>query len=141
MEYYETSNTINATPEQIWEVLTDARGMTDWDSGVEIEGTIAPGQKLKLHIEANPGRAFSLKVVEFDPGRRMVWKGGMPLGLFTGERTYTLTPAGDATAFHMREEYSGPMLGMIWKSMPDLQPSFDRFASGLKSRVETGGSA
>ena len=69
MEYYETSNTINATPEQIWEVLTDARGMTDWDSGVEIEGTIAPGQKLKLHIEANPGRAFSLKVVEFDPGQ------------------------------------------------------------------------
>ena len=139
MEYYETSATINANPEQVWEVLTDAPGMTEWDSGVSIEGTIAPGEKLKLHTEANPGRAFSLKVVEFDPGKRMVWKGGMPLGLFTGERTYSLTPAGDTTEFHMREEYTGPLSGMMFKQIPDLQPSFDRFANGLKNRVETGG--
>jgi hypothetical protein len=39
----------------------------------------------------------------------------------------------------MREEYSGPMLGLIWRSMPDLQPSFDQFAAGLKKRVESGG--
>jgi hypothetical protein len=28
---------------------------------------------------------------------------------------------------------------LIWRSMPDLGPSFDRFARGLKLRVETGG--
>jgi hypothetical protein len=42
------------------------------------------------------------------------------------------------TAFHVREEYSGPLLGLIWRSMPDLGPSFDRFAQGLKRRVEAG---
>ena len=140
VEFYETSTTIKAAPEQIWEVLTDAPGMSDWDSGVTIEGTIAPGEKLKLETEANPGRSFSLKVMDYEPAKRMVWKGGMPLGLFTGERTYTLTPAGDdATEFHMREEYTGPMAGMMFRAIPDLQPSFDRFAGGLKSRVETGG--
>jgi hypothetical protein len=36
----------------------------------------------------------------------------------------------------MREEYSGPMLPLIWRSMPDLQPSFDKFAAGLKARAE-----
>jgi hypothetical protein len=41
--------------------------------------------------------------------------------------------------FHMREEYTGPLLGLIWRSMPDLGPSFDRFANGLKRRVESGG--
>ncbi|GMQ85056.1 MAG: hypothetical protein BMS9Abin07_0621 [Acidimicrobiia bacterium] len=141
MEYYEASATISATPNQIWEVLTDAPGLSQWDSGVErIEGTIAPGEKIKVYSEANPGRAFGVKVVEFDPGRRMVWKGGMPLGLFTGERTYTLSASDAGTEFHMREEYTGPMLGMIWKSMPDLQPSFDQFAAGLKAKAEAANS-
>jgi hypothetical protein len=62
----------------------------------------------------------------------------MPLGLFRGVRTYTLTAQGSSTVFHMREEYTGAMLGAIWKSMPDLQPSFDTFAAGLKKRVEPG---
>ena len=54
-------------------------------------------------------------------------------------RTFTLTAEGGATRFDMREEYSGPMLPLIWRSMPDLQPSFDQFANGLKSRVEGAG--
>jgi hypothetical protein len=32
----------------------------------------------------------------------------------------------------MREEYTGPMLGMIWKSIPDLGPAFQEFAVSLK---------
>ena len=64
----------------------------------------------------------------------------MPLGLFKGERTFTLTPrGGDATDFRLREEYSGPMLGLVWESMPDLGPSFDKFARGLKRRAEEDG--
>ena len=31
-----------------------------------------------------------------------------------------------------------PLLGMIWKSIPDLGPSFQQFASGLKRRAEGG---
>ncbi len=139
MKYYEASATINATPDRIWKVLTDASGLSEWDSGVErIEGTIAPGEKIKVYSDARPGRAIAVKVVEFEPGRRMVWRGGMPLGLFTGERTYTLSATDGGTEFHMREEYTGPMLGMIWKSMPDMQPSFDQFAAGLKAKAEGG---
>jgi hypothetical protein len=44
----------------------------------------------------------------------------------------------EAMAFHVREEYTGPLLGLIWRSMPDLGPSSGRFAQGLKRRVETG---
>ena len=36
----------------------------------------------------------------------------------------------------MREQFSGPLLPLISRSMPDLQPSFDQFARGLKTRVE-----
>jgi hypothetical protein len=68
-----------------------------------------------------------------------VMRVGTPLGLFKGVRTFTLSPAGDGrTHFRVREEYTGPLLGMMWRSMPDLGPSFDKFAEGLKRRVETG---
>ena len=67
----------------------------------------------------------------------MTWTGGMPLGLFKGVRTFSLTPESGGTRFKMREEYSGPLLPLIWRSMPDLQPSFDQFAAGLKAHAES----
>jgi hypothetical protein len=61
----------------------------------------------------------------------------MPLGLFRGVRTFTVSPGADgSTSFRMREEFTGPLLGLIWRSMPDLGPSFEQFAAGLKARVE-----
>ena len=137
MKYYESSATIDAAPDAIWTVLTDARRYADWDSGVsKIEGTIAPGETIKVHAEANPGRAFPVKVTDYRSGKSMTWSGGMPLGLFKGVRTFTLTPENGTTRFHMREEYTGPLLAMIWRSMPDLGPSFEQLARGLKATVE-----
>lgn len=68
----------------------------------------------------------------------MVWSGGMPLGLFKGVRTYTLKPNATGTDFSMEECYSGLLAPMITRSIPDLAPSFEQFASGLKKQVEKG---
>ena len=138
MKAYDATVEIQASPETIWAILTDAAGYRAWDSGVErVDGRIAPGEKITVRSQANPGRAFPVKVTEFDPRRRMTWSGGMPLGLFKGVRTFTLASGGDgSTRFTMREEYSGPLLPMIWRSMPDLGPSFRQFANGLKERAE-----
>lgn len=138
MKYFDASSTIKASPEKVWAVLTDGDKFPQWDSGIErVEGKIAPGSTIKLYVKVNPGRAFPLKVTEFAAPRRMVFTGGMPLGLFKGVRTYTLEPDGaGGTRFRMREEYTGPLLGMIWKSIPDLGPSFKQFADGLKVRAE-----
>jgi hypothetical protein len=51
-------------------------------------------------------------------------------------RQYNLTPQAGGTAFHMREEFSGPMLALIGSSIPDLQPSFEKFADGLRALAE-----
>jgi hypothetical protein len=140
MKYYESSATIDAGPDAIWKVLTDAPGYAAWDSGVDkVEGTIAPGETIKVHSQANPGRAFPVKVTDYQAGKSMTWSGGMPLGLFKGVRTFTLAPENGGTSFHMREEYTGPLLPMIWRSMPDLGPSFEQFARGLKATVEQRG--
>ncbi len=140
MRYYEASSTIAASPEAVWSVLSDGASWPAWDSGVEaVEGRIELGGTLTIRSEAAPGRTFPVKVTSFDRATRMQFSGGMPLGLFRGVRTYSLSVDPDgATAFAMREEYTGPLVPLIWRSMPDLSPSFDNFAMGLKSCVESG---
>ena len=139
MRFYTSAATIAATPEAIWAVLTDGASYSNWDSGViRVGGRIAPGETIRVFSAVSPERAFPVKVEDFAPGKSMRWVGGMPLGLFKGERTFTLTPGADgqSTRFTLREEYTGPLLPLMWRSMPDLQPSFDQFAAGLKARVE-----
>jgi hypothetical protein len=63
----------------------------------------------------------------------------MPLGLFKGERTYTIDKQAAGVQFGMTEVYSDIMSGMITKKIPDLQPSFDEFAAALKAKVEERG--
>jgi hypothetical protein len=139
MKSYAATALIDANPDTVWAILTDAPRYSQWDSGVErIEGQIAPGEKIRVFSKINPGRAFPVTVTEFIPGQKMVWSGGMPLGLFKGVRTFTLSAhRSDATSFTMREEYTGPLLPLIWRSMPDLRPSFAQFATGLKRQAES----
>lgn len=140
MKSFSTSIIINAPPERVWAILTDATGWTEWNTTINrLEGRIAPGEQVTVYTKLNPGRAFPAKVTEFVPGRRMVWSGGMPLGLFKGERTYTLTELPDRrTEFAMQEVFTGLMSPLITKSIPDLQPAFDEFAAALKKRAESG---
>lgn len=135
---FEITTQIEAPAETVWGIITDGEQLTEWDSGItRFEGTIAPGETIRLWSEADSDRSFKLKVVRFTPPRQMVWKGGIPLGLFTGERTYTLSESAETTTFTMREEFSGLMAPLITKSIPDLNPSFRTYAAGLKARAES----
>lgn len=138
MKAFSVTASIRSTSERIWALLTDAPRYPVWNNTVsKIEGTIAPGKRITVHAKINPGRAFPLSVTEFVPNSRMVWSGGMPLGLFKGERTFTLSPqSGGYVNFSMREQYTGLLSGLIGRSIPDLQPAFDEFAADLKRAAE-----
>jgi hypothetical protein len=138
MKSFASSIAIQAAPEAIWRILTDAAGYPGWNTTVsQVDGLIALGETVTVHAKVAPGRAFPVKVVEIDAPRRMVWRGGMPLGLFKGERVFELRPqAGSGVEFTMREGYSGWLAPLITKSIPDLQPAFDEFAACLKARAE-----
>ena len=137
MRFYQSEALINACPQTVWTILADAERLVAIGTGItRLDGQIGPDAQLKLFTEVAPNRAFKLKVARFEPGRAMVWQGGMPLGLFTGRRSYTLNVEGAATRLVMREEFTRLMAGLIWKSMPDLQPSFDKFTAAVKRAAE-----
>jgi uncharacterized protein YndB with AHSA1/START domain len=72
MQTYAVKRLIAADPQTIWNLLTDASNYATWNSAVlGIEGTIAPGERIKLRSTVNPKRAFKLTVTEFGSPRRM----------------------------------------------------------------------
>jgi hypothetical protein len=138
MKEFQASCEINAPPEVIWRILTDAAKYPEWDPGIiNIEGTIVLGNQLTLYTKADPKRAFKPTVIDFKPSREMTWRSGMPLGLFHGARTFLLEPLSDRVRFTLREEYGGLLLPMIGKSIPDLNPIFAAFCAALKKRAES----
>ena len=130
---------IAAPASTVWQILTDGGSWPEWDPAcIRIEGTIKEGNKIKVFTKLSPKRAFPVKVAEWVPNERMVWTGGMPFGLFKGVRTFTLDEADGHTDFVMHEVFSGPLLGLIGKSIPDMSDVFTQFAQGLKTRAEQG---
>lgn len=129
---------IDAPPERIWALLTDAPRHALWNSTVSrLEGEIALGGTVRMQVPSAPGRTFSPKVVAFDAPRHMVWADGF-FPMFRGTRTFSLTPEGGGTVFEMVELFEGLMLPFIRGSLPDFVPIFDRYAADLKAAAEAG---
>jgi uncharacterized protein YndB with AHSA1/START domain len=138
MKSYNATVNIKASPATIWGVLIAGNNYPNWDPGMDrVEGTIAPGERVKFFTKMSPDRAFPAKITTFEPGQKMILTGGMPLGLFKSERTHTLTPHADGTTtFATQEIFSGPLLPLFGGSIPDLTPVFENFAAGLKAQSE-----
>ena len=57
--------------------------------------------------------------------------------MFSGVRTFTLTPKQDgSTDFSMVEVFKGIMLSMIKDSLPDFKTNFEQYATDLKKTAE-----
>lgn len=138
MKTYGAETEINASPETVWDILTDGAKYTEWDTNlISLSGTIAPDEKLTVYTKLAPDRAFNVTVSTFEPNKKMVWSSGMPMGLFKGERTFTLTPTGEGkTKLNTREEFSGLLLPLFGRMIPDMNPVFAEFVASVKQRAE-----
>ena len=127
---------ILADPSRVWGLLTDAQGFPRWNSTVSgIEGRIQEGERLGLRVPGTD-RTFTPRVSGVVPQERMTWTGGCA-PMFKGVRTFMLKGRTDgATDFSMNERFFGLMLPLVKRSMPDLGPVFERFASDLKREAE-----
>lgn len=131
------SISINADPSIIWTLLTQASDFPRWNSTIiEMNGTIAKGEKVTLKSTVDSSRVFKVKVTKMLPEKEMVWADGMA-PFFRGVRTYSLSPNSDgSTTFSMVEKIGGLMFPMAAKHFPDFAPSFEQYAADLKKEAE-----
>jgi len=135
---FHTRIDIAAPKARVWQVLTEEMPNDPQPFGIlKLEGRIAQDGRIKLWSEVAPNRAFALTVTVFDAPTTMVWMGGMPLGLFIGTRRFEISETDLGCTFDTTEVFSGPLAGLIGRSMPDLTPSFVKFATTLKEKAET----
>ncbi|MBT9310689.1 SRPBCC domain-containing protein [Leptothoe kymatousa] len=138
MKSFETSINIACPGADIWAVLTDATTYPEWAAGTHrLDGEIVHGGVLKLFTVSKPRQPMILRVTALAAPSTFTLSGGLPFGLFRGDRTFTLTPKPDgSTQFHMREVFTGLLEPLIGRMLPDLTPSFEAYAAGLKQKCE-----
>lgn len=136
MPTFEAVTTIAAPANRVWQTLLRTDRWPSWDPALrQVDGVLAANGRLTIRVK-EVSRPFRLRVREWDPQRRIVLTAGMPLGLFTGTRDYRLEPHGDRTRFILTERYTGPLVAVVARTIPDLQPSFEAFVTGLRHEVE-----
>ena len=133
---------IQASPDRVWEVLTDFAAYHQWNPFiVQATGQAVPGSRLELKMRPPGGRTttFRPEVLEADPGRKLRWLGRVLVpGLFDGEHSFTIQPTGPGRVrLTQHEEFRGllaaPVLALIAK--PTLE-GFHQMNQALKSRIE-----
>ncbi|MFP7834555.1 SRPBCC family protein [Marisediminicola sp. LYQ134] len=132
-----TTIDIAATPEEVWEVLSDFSGYGEWSNFSRIDGEPELGSALKMRM---PGFWFSSTVTAVTAGRELQWSAKiLTAGLFLGEHNFTLERlAGGSTRLHNTETFSGsltrPFEGFFAKN--HNEGGYAAFNQALKRRVE-----
>ncbi len=134
---------INATPEQVWQVLTDFSALPDWNPFIRsVEGDLNVGERLKVYIKASKGMGMSFRptVLRAEPNRELRWIGRLLApGLMDGEHSFIIEPLGDNhVRFVQRESFTGVLvpfmsaLGVFKNALI----GFDEMNQALKRKAE-----
>ena len=133
---------IFASAERIWSILSDFRAYPSWNPFlVSLDGLLEVGARLVARIKAPGGRAMTIKprVTRLERGRLLVWRGSLPIpGLFIGEHSFELVPAGDGRVrFEHSEQFSGLLVPLLRKTLDrDTRAGFCAMNEALKTRAE-----
>jgi len=136
LEYSHTIN-IKSDSKRVWELLTDHRDYSDWNSTIKtFKGEFVEGNTIEMTVPEVEGKVFRAKVKEIVPYKRMLWTNGSPVTLL-GKRSYKLSEQTDGTTMlEVKEIFSGLFVPLFVKKLPDLTPVFKHFAQDIK-RIAT----
>ncbi len=104
-----TELVIEASPEQIWEVLMDEEAYKEWNQVlIPITGRIEQGNKLTYALIQPEGKSIEIgmKVIELIPFKLLNQYGGVP-GIFTFDHRYILEPVEKNTRVIIHEDFRG----------------------------------
>jgi uncharacterized protein YndB with AHSA1/START domain len=137
---------LDATPERVWEVLTDVPAYPAWTPWLtSAEGTFAAGGRVVFgYPPLHPllRSTVPVRVLEVTPGRRLryAWRFarlGIP-GLLDAELSSAIDlPAGGGVQLWLQFWVRGLFLPLIVRSLsPDETPTFGPLPTALKARIE-----
>ncbi len=133
---------IDATPEAVWDVLTDLNAFQDWNPFMtSAAGRVAGSERLVVRIEPPGGKTMTFKpVVTVVEGARVLeWLGspGVP-GIFDGRHRFELiSPPSSGTRFVNSEKFSGVLVRFMRRSLEtNSKQGFEAMNTALKTRAE-----
>ncbi len=144
----ETTLTIKAKPQAVWEVLTDLERWSEWNPHIfDASGKPAVGEKLDLTMwqgepaasaAKNKTQRFKPTVITSIQNSQLAWQGrlaGIP-GLFTGLHSFELVEVGGGTQLIHSEQFSGILVRPFAKMLAHLPHTFSLVNEKLAARVE-----
>jgi len=108
------SETIDATPERVWEVLTDWPGAVRWMNGIEsmsIDGETVEGARVQFFTR---GQDRESVITQCEPGRSVTLRSQQ--GGVTAEYRYSIEPAGESSCLVSLEaecQFSGLLFRLL----------------------------
>lgn len=136
-----TEITIQATPERVWNVLTDFDRYGEWSVFIrEITGSPMVGSALRVVLSPKGKRGTTVRprVSAAEAGRRFAWTGHLvhPF-LFAGTHEFLLRADGHGrTRLIHAERFSGLLPAIVRKPPKGAHDGFSRFNDTLKARAE-----
>lgn len=145
MPTIETTELIRASPETVWEVLSDLGAYPDWNPFiVEGSGELREGEKLKLKMQPPGGKpmGFQPVVLRVEPVRELRWKGRLLIpGLFDGEHYFLIEPDGSGVRLTHGEQFTGLLPRFMGRTLERTEAGFIELNAALKRRAEDGAGA
>ncbi|EJN59741.1 SRPBCC domain-containing protein [Halogranum rubrum] len=139
-----TSIDIDASPDAVWDVLTDFRRYPEWNPFMRVVGRANEGAHLAVELTPPGARQFRFRptVTRVDPNHELRWLGHLFVaGLYDGEHRFTLesTDEGTRTRFTQAESFGGIFAGLVNRFVGSAtEAGFREMNAALKERVESG---
>ncbi|WP_114751821.1 SRPBCC domain-containing protein [Pleomorphovibrio marinus] len=133
---------INASPEKVWQVLTDFENQCKWNPFVRsITGDVKKGNTIKVVLGPQGSKPMTFKptVLAFEQNREFRWLGHLFFsGIFDGEHSYQLLENGDgSTTFIHSEKFKGILVGLMAKKLDtEIKAGFEEMNIALKGQAE-----
>jgi hypothetical protein len=133
---------INASPEKVWQILTDFENQAKWNPFVRsITGDVRKGNKIKVVLSPQGTKPMTFKptVLAFDQNREFRWLGNLLFpGIFDGEHIFQLLENEDgSTTFIHGEKFKGILVGLMAKKLDtEIKEGFEKMNQALKGQVE-----
>ena len=135
-ETFHAEITIEATPEEVWSVLTDAPGYAAWNPLlVPVSGEFGEGAEVEYRMTQPNGKQSTMtaRVTKVVALEELSQHAGIP-GVLTADHTWRLEPTQGGTRVIQHEVDSGAAM-LFWDSSW-VQPAYERVNLALKRRVE-----